>query len=346
MAEEVLAEVPDHPGGHHYVIHAYDFPPLAERALDVARRYDDVAPENSHALHMTSHIFTRLGLWEESIAFNVRAADAARERLPDGRLSMHHLHALDYLAYAHLQTADDAAAREVLDALEALEPPFQDHAATAYAFAAVPARYALERHDWRAAARVEPGWPADVSWERYPHLAAIPRFARGLGAARTGDFAAAEAEIEELARLEEEARGLRMAYDWGLQVAIQRTAAEAWLAYGRGDTQAALSSMRRSAEMEASTEKNPVTPGEVLPAAELLADMLHDLGHHEEAVAGYEVALARSPNRFRSLSGAGRAAAAAGDTAAATRYYLTLLELCPAPSGDRPELEEARRFRD
>ena len=150
MAEEVRGEIPRHPGAHHYIIHAYDSPPLAERALETARSYDDVAPENSHALHMTTHIFTRLGLWPESIAFNVRAAEAARERTSAGMVSKHHLHALDYLAYAHLQSADDSAAREVLSALERLEAPFQNHAVTAYPLAAVPARYALERQDWKA----------------------------------------------------------------------------------------------------------------------------------------------------------------------------------------------------
>ncbi len=344
MAEEVLADFSRHPGAHHYIIHAYDSPPLAKRALRTARSYGEIAPENSHALHMTSHIFTRLGLWPESITFNIRAAEAARERLPDGMISGHHLHALDYLAYAYLQTAEDAAAQDVLHALESLEPPFQDDAATAYAFAAGPVRYALERRDWKAAANVHPGWPAVVNWDRYPHLLAISQFSRALGAARTGDFTAAQAAIDELALLEEKASALRTAYDWGIQVALQKTAAEAWLAYEQGDKARALQLMQEAAAMEASTEKSPVTPGEVLPAAELLADMLRDMGQHENAITQYEVSLGRSPNRFHSLFGAGRAAEAVGNVEAAKRYYLKLLAICPEPTGDRPELAHARAF--
>ena len=152
VAEEVLASVPNHPGAHHYVIHAYDFPPLAEQALPAARNYSNVAPENSHALHMASHIFTRRGLWPESIEFNQRAERAGRERIASGAISMHRLHAYDYLAYAYLQRAEDEAARQVLVEMQALEPPFQSHAGTAYSFVAVPARMALDRHDWEAAA--------------------------------------------------------------------------------------------------------------------------------------------------------------------------------------------------
>ena len=215
ILQEVLAARPGHPGAHHYTIHAYDFPPLAERALDIARRYDDLAPENTHALHMTSHIFTRLGLWPESIEFNTRAAEAAHDRVAGGHVSLHHLHALDYLAYAYLQQADDQAADAVLEAMEALEPPFQNHSATAYAFAAVPSRLALERHDWEAAADVAVRWPAELEWDQYPYLDAIPHFARALGAARTGDPATAKSAIAELERLEKAAGELDIAYDWG-----------------------------------------------------------------------------------------------------------------------------------
>ncbi len=344
MAEEVRAEIPRHPGAHHYIIHAYDVPPLAAQALETARSYDKVAPENSHALHMTSHIFTRLGLWSESITFNIRAADAARERMPNGMISMHHLHALDYLTYAYLQRCEDAAAKDVLQALEALEAPFHDHTGTAYAFAAVPVRYALERRDWKAAAGVQPGWPDAVNWTSYPHIVAISQFARALGAAHNGDFATAQAAIGELALLEEQARTLRMSYDWGIQVAIQKASAEAWLAYEQGDKERALELMQEATAMEASTEKSPITPSQVLPAAELLADMLRDMGQNEEAVAQYESALERSPNRFQSLYGAGRAAEAAGDSETAERFYRELLAMCPEPGGDRPELAHARDF--
>lgn len=341
IAEDVKERLPNHPGAHHYLIHAYDFPPLAERALETARHYDEVAPENSHALHVTSHIFTRLGLWPDSIELNRRAADAARERLPSGAISMHHLHAIDYLAYAHLQRADDDDAREVLEELQALEPPYQNHAATAYTFAAVPARYALERHAWNEAADVEPRRPAEVPWEEYPHLEAISHFARALGAVHTDQPDVVDEAIEALERLEGEARSLDIAYDWGTQVAIQRNAAEAWRAHETGDTERGLELMKKASEMEASTEKNPVTPGEVLPAMELYGDMLLDAERYDEAREQYQAALDRSPNRFNSLYGAGRAAELAGDEETAARFYRELVGISDEES-EREELSHAR----
>ena len=341
-----LARLPKHPGAHHYLIHAYDFPPLAEKALDVARRYDDLAPENTHALHMTSHIFTRLGLWPESIEFNDRAAAAAIDRTPAGEVSMHHFHALDYLAYAHLQTADDEAAEDLLVRLQQLEPPFQDHAATVYAFAGVPSRLALERRDWRAAAEVPVRWPESVQWDRYPHLEAIPWFARALGAAHIGQPTQARAAITELRRLEAAAAELDSAYDWGIQVQIQRVAAESWLAHANNDVEKALALAREAADLEGTTEKNPVTPGEVLPARELYGDLLLAVGRHAEASDAYEATLERSPNRFMSLYGAARAAELAGDRTAAETHYGQLVAICPSPTGERAELARAREFLD
>ncbi len=344
ILEGVHARMPHHPGAHHYIIHAYDFPPLAERALAVARQYDDLAPENTHALHMTSHIFTRLGLWPESIDFNARAARAASDRTPAGEVSLHHLHALDYLAYAYLQQADDEAAQGVLEAMKRLEPPLQDHAVAAYALAAIPARQALERRDWEAAAAIEPRSPAGISWEKFPYTEAISWFARALGAARTGRPDAARAAIAELESLERAARALDQPYDWGTQVAIQRTAADAWLEHAAGNVERALELARKAAEMETATEKSPVTPGEVLPARELYGDMLLDAGRYTDAIATYEVALARSPNRFNSLSGAARAAERAGDSQLAGSFYRRLSEICPKPTGRQSELERAQRF--
>ena len=344
IAEHVKAEIPQHPGAHHYIIHAYDNPVLAESALDTARNYDDVAPENTHALHMTSHIFTRRGLWPESISFNRRAANAALDRTPSGEVSIHYLHALDYLAYAFLQQAKDQEADQVYEELTALEAPFQNHAANAYAFAAIPVRLGLDRRDWESAAQASPGWPETINWERYPYLVAIPEFARALGSAKQGDYATAEEAISELEILQEQAESLNSPYDWGIQVAIQKTGAEAWLAFEQGDQDKALALMKQAAEMEASTDKNPVTPGEVLPASELYGDMLLATGDYEGALREYEVALSRAPNRFYSLYGAGRAAELGDDSETAARYYQLLLENCPDPSGDRPQLEHARNF--
>ena len=293
---------------------------------------------------MTSHIFTRLGLWCESIEFNIRAAAAASERTAKGEVSLHHLHALDYLAYAHLQTAGDVAADEVLEQIQALEQPFQEHAGTAYGFAGVPARLALERHDWEQAAAVEVRWPAELKWEQYPYLEAISYFARALGAAHSGQPKAAQAAIAELGKLEEAAKGLNLAYDWGIQVAILRVAAESWLAYESGDTERGLELGLEAAEMAGTTEKSPITPGEVLPARELYGDMLLASGQHKEALEAYETALVRSPNRFNSLYGAGRAAELAGDGEAAKAFFGQLVETCADATGDRAELEQARAY--
>jgi len=344
IAENVKAEIPQHPGAHHYIIHAYDSPLLAENALETARHYDDVAPENSHALHMTTHITIRRGLWSESAKFNRRAADAATDRLPNGEVSMHYLHALDYLAYAYLQQAKDNEANEVLAEITSLDAPFQNHAANAYAFAAVPARLTLDRHDWSAAAEITSRWPEGIPWEQYPHLIAIPEFARALGAAKQGDYATAEEAISELTVLEEQARELDTPYDWGTQVAIQIAAAEAWISFGQSEIEAALEKMQHAAEMEAGTVKNPVTPGVVLPARELYGDMLLETGSYAQASAEYLAVLERSPNRFYSLFGAGRAAELGGDADAAAKYYQLLLDNCPDATDERPQLAHARNF--
>ena len=344
LAESIGTRIPDHPGVLHYTIHAYDFPPLAARALPTARVYGELAPENSHALHMTSHIYTRLGMWPESIAYNVRAAAAARERTLEGDVSMHYLHALDYLAYAYLQVADEVAARVVRDELATLEEPFQDHAATAYTLAAVPVRLALERHRWAEVASIETTLPAALAWEQYPYLQALPYFARALGAARTGDVVGARAAIESLAELRNATSALNIAYDWSTQVEVQRLTAEAWMEFEAGIREDGLVLMRQAAELEASTNKNPVTPGEVLPAGELYADMLFALERYDEAGQQYEAALRRSPNRLNSLFGAGRSAELRGDLATATLYYERLVEFATAPTGDWPSLETARAF--
>ena len=237
MAEAVLAQVEDHPGAHHYIIHAYDNPAQAEQALGVARNYGKVAPDNAHALHMTSHIFTRVGEWQESIDYNERSADAAMRNPVGDRTSHHHLHAVDYLAYAYLQRAEDDRAAQVLEHLKSLSGPVVDNAVSAYALAAVPARMALERQEWDAAHRLEPRTPATVDWDRYPHLEAIPHFARALGAARSDDMATARASAERLAELAVGAEELPEAYDWGTQVRIQEMGARAWIAFAEGHRQ-------------------------------------------------------------------------------------------------------------
>jgi tetratricopeptide (TPR) repeat protein len=315
VAADIRSRVPQHPGAHHYIIHAFDYPPLADQALEVAHHYSDIAPDVPHALHMPTHIFTRLGLWQDSIAWNERAAAAALKQPVDGAISLHYLHALDYLAYAHLQLKEDEKAQEVLRKLEAIDQPMQVELATSYTLAAVPARLALERQQWARAASLEPRVPESYPWQRFPEVEAITWFARALGAARSGDIAAAEAAVEKLAALREAAA--ETSTYWATQVDIQRTAASAWLAHAKGDAAQALELMQKAAELEASTEKHPVTPGEVLPAAELLGDLLMELGRFAQARAAYEQSLARSPNRYNSLAGAARAAQREGNSVAA-----------------------------
>lgn len=342
LAESVLDHVPDHPGGHHYVIHAYDVPQLADRALAAARSYGDVAPENAHALHMTSHIFTRLGLWDESIDFNRRSAAAALAHPINGATSHHYLHALDYLAYAYLQIGDDAGAAQVIDDLEAMEGPVMDNVVSAYAFAAVPARMALERQDWNAAALVPVARPEHLSWEAYPHLEAITQFARALGAAHTGDLEAARTAVARLGELRTEAAALPGRYDWATQVEIQRLGASAWADYLSGRSEAGLATMRRAVALEATTQKHPVTPGEALPASELLGDMLLDMGRFSEARGAYDAALERSPNRLNSLYGSGRASELAGDAETARERFEHLLSLQADPGVDLSRVAHAR----
>jgi tetratricopeptide (TPR) repeat protein len=306
LAEGVLESIPDHPGGHHYVIHSYDNPVLSHMAVDVARSYGKIAPDIPHALHMPTHTFTRLGLWQESIDWNRRSGDAALKRPVGDKISLHYFHALDYLAYAYLQGAEDQRALNVLVELTGVNPPYQAHVASAYTFAAVPA------------------------------------FARALGGARSGRFEQARADLATLSELQGKVAAAN-AY-WGTQVEIQRLSALAWLQFEEGSRDEALSTMRAAAELEAGTEKHPVTPGEVLPARELLADMLLQLERPTEALSEYEAALERSPNRFNSLYGAGRAAELSGDTEAARRYYGSLVEVAANADTDRERLQHAKDY--
>lgn len=342
LAEHVLASVPDHPGAHHYIIHAYDNPALAADAVGAARGYSSVAPEIPHALHMPTHTFTRLGLWQESIDWNRRSADAALARPVGEAKSLHYFHALDYLAYAYLQGAEDGRAVAVLDELRDVEPPYQPHLASAYTFAAVPARLTLERQMWVEAANLEPRSPGDYPWDTAASSEAITYFARALGAARSGRFDQARSDLETLSGLQEKVAPASPY--WGTQVEIQRLSASAWLQFEEGDHEGALATMRQAADMEAGTDKHPVTPGEVLPAGELLADMYMELGRFPEALASYEAALERSPNRFNSLYGAGMAAAKVGEMSKAADYFTALLEVAARADTDRPRLEEVRGF--
>ena len=346
ILEPALAEQPDHPGVLHYLIHSYDVPALAEQGLKAARRYASVAPEVPHAQHMPSHIFTRLGLWDESIASNTighRVAIAyAQESFGPGGYDQETVHTLDYMAYAHLQQAQDKAAKQVLDKLETLRKGPPTNLPIAYATAAIPSRYALERRDWAAAAAVKPPAYA-LAWERFPWAEAMLSFTRALGAARTGDVAGAQTQ---LAALEAQKAKLVEAKNdyWANQVEVQRLGAAAVIAQVQGDRAQAIALSKAAATLEASMDKHPATPGAVLPARELHADLLLELDDPAAALQAYTETLRSDPNRVRSILGMARAAERTGDHAKAKAAYQQLVGLCAKADTPRPEIAEAQRF--
>ncbi len=343
ILEKVLAEQPDHPGVAHYIIHSYDSPPLAARALGAARVYAKIAPAVPHARHMPAHIFTRLGLWDESIASNRASADAGKAyyaRLGKESVWDQTLHALDYVVYAHLQLAQDRQARQVLDEVRAMQKAEPENFAAAYAFAAIPARVALEQRRWVDAAALEPA-PASFPWDRFAWAQAVTAFARAIGAARSGDVARARAAVETLDRYRSALVAAKETY-WAGQVDIQRSAAAAWTARAEGKTDEAVKLMRAAADAEDATEKHPVTPAPIVPARELLGDLLLDLNRPAEALAEFEASATRERSRFNGLSGAARAAELSGDLAKARTLYAKLVKLAEHADTERPELAHAR----
>ena len=343
----LLAAEPDHPGLVHYLIHAFDYPALADQALPAARIYAKIAPSAPHALHMPSHIFTRLGLWQESIESNIASAAEAKRQVAKahpGAASFDGLHALDYLEYAYLQVDDQARAKAVLEETAAAKKFDDDSFAAGYALAAIPARWALERRDWTAAAALTPP-QVELSWQRFVYAPAISHFARALGASRTGQVEQARAAV---AKLEEIHAGLVRTpiagpYDWTGQIEAMRMTAASWLALAEGRKQEALELARSAAALDEKVGKHPVTPGSVLPPRELLGDMLLELGRPAEALPEYEKALRSAPNRLNSLYGAARAAELSGDKAAARKFYGQLLANCNS-SASRKEVRQAREF--
>lgn len=342
LFEELLEKAPDHPGLFHYTIHAYDNPVLAEKALEMAHDYDKLAPEVPHALHMPSHIFVRLGKWDETIDWNKRSADAALKHQVNGMISFHYVHAVDYLIYAYLQQGRDKKAKQVLDEMLAKDN-YQANFASAYGIAAAQARYPLERKKWDEAVNIQKLYPDNFPWEDFPQYEAITHWARGFGAARTADIQRAQEAVKKLKELHERTLDNEEDY-WAMLVDVQRMTIEAWIAQEEEKNETALQLMRNAAEMEDSVEKHPVTPGDVLPARELLGDMLLLNNKPEEALTAYEATLAISPNRFNSLYGAAKAAEMAGKTDQAGNYYQKLLEIAVISESERSELKEAERF--
>ncbi len=350
ILEKIFAAQPLHPGVAHYLIHSYDYPALAPLGLQAAQRYARIAPSAPHALHMPSHIFIRLGLWQDAIASNQASAQAARDygrkMRWDGAWDQQ-LHAMDYLAYGFLQSGQPAEARRVLEELRGIKQSYPDNLTSSFAFAATPARVAIELRQWEEAAKLEPR-PGSAAW-----AAAMVHWARAVGAARSGDPDAAQPEVDRLVALRDELRCVtgsgpecmqaQQSY-WADQVEIQRRSAAAWLAFARGHHPLALELMRSSADLEDSTEKHPVTPGAITPAREMLGELLLELGKPAQALQEFEASLKNSPNRFNGLYGAARAAELAGNRARARELYNTLLGICGKENHQRPELDHARTF--
>lgn len=337
LLEPLFKSRPGHPGVPHYLIHSYDYPPIAHKGLEAAKRYSRVAADAPHAQHMPSHIFTRVGYWRESVAANQASIAAARGAIGPAT------HAWDYMAYAYLQMADDGAATRIWAEASKVRSVKQAALGQAFALSAIPARLALERGRWDEAAKVEPHSAiADSDWQRFPQALANVVFARALGAARAGDAAGSRKEIERLRELQARLTQRNIAY-WAQQVDIQANIASAWVLRTEGKGAEALAAMRAAARQEDATEKNVVTPGSLLPARELLGDMLMELGQPAEALKEYEASIAKEPNRFRGLYGAALAAERSGDRARARAHYEKLASVCAQSDGSRPELARARQ---
>jgi predicted Zn-dependent protease len=332
ILEQQFAKHPDHPGVAHYLIHSYDAPPIAPKGLPAARRYASIAPAAPHALHMPSHIFTRVGSWTESVATNERSAVAAQQDKDFDE----QLHAMDYMVYAHLQLARDEDARRVMDEGATVTGFTTLRFAGPYAQAAMPARYVIERGDWKQAMTLEPR-PS-----QFPFTVALTHFARALGAARSGDTAAAEQDVQELARLRDALKTAKNEY-WATEVEVSRLGAAAWTALAQGKRDEALSLMHSAADMEDKNEKHIVTPGRIVPARELLGEMLLELKRPTDALKEFEASHVREPERFHGYYGAAQAAAQSGDKAKAKRYFARLMEVAGQGTA-RPELAQARAF--
>jgi tetratricopeptide (TPR) repeat protein len=333
VLEPLLQQHPEHPGVAHYMIHATDRPELAAQGLDAARRYAAIAPDSAHAIHMPSHIFVRLGLWQDSITSNIAAnASGAHAAEMHTAESHYQTHAMDFLSYSYLQSGQEAKAREVIEHTDHVVGANEDSKAEHRAYFA--ARTALELHRWKEAAAlpipaIRKNWLDTVYW------------ARAIGAARSGDTAGAESDVKELTQLvaEREKRARKEGYGVSNEKATDLREAEAWLAFAKGKSDEGLEELRAAANHQDKSGGESVS----IPAREMLADMLLELKRPAEAIAEYKTVLKNSPNRFDGLLGAARSAQASGDTGAAQSFYVKLAEIC-GPGADRPELAETKSF--
>jgi Tfp pilus assembly protein PilF len=336
ILEPIMMQQPEHPGAAHYVIHSYDYPPLAQRGIDAAKRYSKIAPDAAHALHMPSHIYSRVGHWPESIEANRASAEAAKASIPN------RVHAYDYLVYAHLQLGQDRAAAKVLADLREIKQT-SDAFPSAYGFAAIPARFALERHAWQEAADAAL-WPAADAypWKKYPQAEAINAFARGIGAAYSGNPQAATAEAQRLQQLRDAAAGMKLAY-WVEQIDIHAEAVRGAAAFAGGRQAEGIEIVRAAAVREEASEKHVVTPGPIKPAREILGDLLLRSGKPADALREFEAVIANEPNRLGPTVGAALAAEKAGDKAKAAQYGARVVELTRNADSTRPEITQAKR---
>jgi len=333
ILEPISLRQPQHPGVAHYLIHLYDYPSIAEKGLDAARRYAKIAPAAAHAQHMPSHIFTRVGYWDESIASNIQAARVAKE----AKDFHDQLHAMDYQVYANLQLGQDAKAKALIDEMAAATGLTETYLPGPYALAASPARFAIERGDWKAASELQ------VRPSPLAQVQALTHFARALGAARIGRIEAAQADIVKLGELRDRLRQAKDAY-WSEQVDIEAQVASAFVLDAEGKHDDALKALSAASDAEDKTEKHAVTPGVAKPARELYGVLLLERGKAVEALAAFEATLKKEPNRLAACVGAAKAAEKAGDTAKAEEYYKKVVAIAGDADKSRIEVGEARAF--
>ncbi len=338
MLEELHEKAPEHPGLFHYTIHAYDNPMLARRAVPVARGYDKLAPDVPHALHMPSHIFVRLGIWHDAIDWKIRSASAAKRQ----SMSLHYLHAVDYLIYAYLQQGQYEKVLNLINKINGIEDN-QDSFVSAYGIAAAQARYPLERMEWEEATSLPVRTHSAFPWDKYPQYEAITYYARGLGAARSGDTKSAQKAKMRLDELYENTVNNGEQY-WSVIVDAQRKTVDAWITHSNGDKKKGLQMMREAADIEDSVDKHPVTPGSIMPARDVLCDMLLMSNKPEDALKAYEVSLTTSPNRYYSLYGAGYAAESSGLQEKAKKYYAELIELTKGTESESTRVKHAKKY--
>jgi tetratricopeptide (TPR) repeat protein len=345
ILEKLWKQDANHPGVVHYLIHSYDYPQFAQRGLAAAQLYDDIAPWVPHALHMPSHIFTRLGMWDESIAANRASAEASR-----AYAAMRHreateaeeLHALDYLAYSYLQEAQDTEAKKIVEVaakVRKTNPELEFSAA--YALAAIPTRYAFERNDWAGAANLSiPNLP---HWTSFPFMEGLVEYGHALGRAHTGDLEGARKAIARMQQLRDATKDPKFDY-FKSHLDLQMQAASAWVASAEGKKNEAVDMLRRAADSEDILGKHPVSPGAFVPIREQLGTLLLEMGQPAEAQREFEAALKIYPGRFRGLYGAAQAAEQAGDNEDANRYYTKLAAQTSKAGGSRDELNHVREF--